>query len=139
MKTPIVCVTRQLHFSSAHRLFNQAFSAGKNSEIFGKCNNENGHGHNYTIEVTVRGPVDPETGYVIDLKVLKSVVDELIVDDCDHKHLNFDVPWLTGIIPTAENLVVAFWNRLQPKIIQGKLHAIRLYETERNFVDYFGE
>lgn len=139
MNQPIVFVTRKLHFNAAHRLFNPAFSDEKNDLIFGKCNNVNGHGHNYEIEVTVSGSIDPETGYVIDLKVLKDIVDQLIVEECDHKHLNYDVPWLKGINPTAENLVVAFWNRLDGQFKQGKLHVIRLYETERNYVEYFGE
>lgn len=139
MAQPIVFVTRKLHFNAAHRLFNPTFSNEKNDDIFGKCNNANGHGHNYEIEVTVSGQIDPETGYVIDLKVLKEIVDRLIVEECDHKHLNFDVPWLQGINPTAENLVVAFWNRLAGHFKQGKLHVIRLYETERNYVEYFGE
>lgn len=139
MAQPVVFVTRKLHFNAAHRLFNPSFSNEKNDEIFGKCNNANGHGHNYEIEVTVSGHIDPETGYVIDLKVLKEIVDRLIVEECDHRHLNFDVPWLQGINPTAENLVVAFWNRLAGSFNQGKLHVIRLYETERNYVEYFGE
>lgn len=138
MTQPVVFVTRKLHFNAAHRLFNPSFSNEKNDEIFGKCNNANGHGHNYEIEVTISGQIDPETGYVIDLKILKDIVDRLIVEECDHRHLNFDVPWLQGINPTAENLVVAFWNRLAGSFKQGKLHVIRLYETERNYVEYFG-
>lgn len=138
MSTPWVYVTRQLHFNAAHRLFNPAFSDEKNDRVFGKCNNVNGHGHNYEIEITVFGPVDPETGYVIDLKEIKDLAEEVIIQDCDHRHLNLDVPWLRGINPTAENLVIAFWNRLNPHFTSAKLFNIRLYETPRNFVDYRG-
>lgn len=138
MNTPWVYVTRQLHFNAAHRLFNPAFSDEENDRVFGLCNNRNGHGHNYEIEITVYGPVDPGTGYVIDLKEIKDLAEEVIIQDCDHRHLNLDVPWLSGVNPTAENLVIAFWERLNPHFKTAKLHNIRLYETPRNFVDYRG-
>lgn len=132
-------VTKQRKFSSAHRLFNPTFDEKKNDEIYDKCNNYYGHGHNYTLEVTVAGKPDPKTGYVIDLKVLKRVIDENITNKVDHKHLNFDVPFLEGIIPTVENLLVVFWGILEDKLPAGKLHRIRLYETDMSFVDYYGE
>jgi len=135
----MVYVTRKAHFSAAHRLFNPTFSDTKNEAVFDKCNNPRGHGHNYVIEVTVAGIPDPETGYVIDLKKLTKLIDEFIIDKVDHKHLNYDVPELLGIIPTAENVAVIFWQILEPHITEGTLHALRLFESENNFVEYRGE
>jgi 6-pyruvoyltetrahydropterin/6-carboxytetrahydropterin synthase len=135
----MVYVTRKAHFSAAHRLYNPTFSDTKNEAIFDKCNNPMGHGHNYEIEVTVKGIPDPETGYVIDLKKLASLMDELIIDKVDHKHLNFDVPELKGIIPTAENIALVFWSLLEPSITEGTLHSIKVFESDNNFVEYFGE
>lgn len=135
----MVYVTRKAYFSASHRLFNPNFSEQKNEEIFDKCNNLNGHGHNYTIEVTVKGLPDPETGYVIDLKKLARIIDTHILSKVDHKHLNVDVDFLRGIIPTAENLAVAFWAILQPQITAGELHSIKVYESDNNYVEYFGE
>jgi 6-pyruvoyltetrahydropterin/6-carboxytetrahydropterin synthase len=135
----MVYVTRKGHFSAAHRLYNPTFSNERNDAIFDKCNNPMGHGHNYTVEVTVAGIPDALTGYVIDLKKLASIMDELIIDRVDHKHLNFDVPELRGIIPTAENIAIVFWQLLEPKITEGKLFAIKVYESDNNFVEYRGE
>jgi len=132
-------VTRRATFSAAHRLYNPTFSDQRNEEVFDKCNNPRGHGHNYTLEVTVRGLPDPATGYVIDLKRLARIIDERILSEVDHRHLNYDVEFLRGVIPTAENLAVAFWQRIAPHIDGGQLHALRLYESENNFVDYRGE
>ncbi|HTR81630.1 MAG TPA: 6-carboxytetrahydropterin synthase, partial [Bacteroidota bacterium] len=102
-------VTRKAHFSAAHRLFNPAFSDEKNLEVYDKCANPNGHGHNYNLEITVAGDPDPETGYVIDLKRLKKIIEEYFVSKVDHKHLNYDVDFLKGVIPTAENIAKACW------------------------------
>ena len=135
----MVYVTRKAHFSASHRLYNPNFTDQQNEEIFDKCNNLNGHGHNYTVEVTVKGLPDPETGYVIDLKKLAGILDEHILSKVDHKHLNIDVEFLHGIIPTAENLAIAFWQILQPQIYAGELHAIKVFESDNNFVEYFGE
>jgi 6-pyruvoyltetrahydropterin/6-carboxytetrahydropterin synthase len=135
----MVYVTRRAHFSAAHRLFNPTFSDSQNDSVFDKCNNVKGHGHNYTIDVTVAGIPDPATGYVIDLKKLARLMDELIIDKVDHKHLNFDVKELRGIIPTAENIALVFWSLLQPQITEGKLHSIKVYESDNNFVEYLGE
>jgi 6-pyruvoyltetrahydropterin/6-carboxytetrahydropterin synthase len=135
----MVYVTRRAHFSAAHRLFNPTFSDERNESVFDKCNNVRGHGHNYTIDVTVAGIPDPSTGYVIDLKKLARLMDELIIDKVDHKHLNFDVEELRGIIPTAENIALVFWSLLQPRITEGKLHSIKVYESDNNFVEYLGE
>ncbi len=132
-------VTRKAGFAASHRLFNPNFPDEKNDRIFDKCNNPNGHGHNYVLEVTVRGIPDPETGYVIDLKELASIMEREILDHVDHRHLNMDVDFLRGIIPTAENLAVVFWRRLEPNITSGELHSVRVFESDNNFVEYLGE
>ncbi|MCX6140185.1 MAG: 6-carboxytetrahydropterin synthase, partial [Candidatus Kapabacteria bacterium] len=106
--------------------------------VFDKCNNIRGHGHNYVLEVTVKGLPDPLTGYVIDLKVLKTILDDVIIYKVDHKHLNFDVDFLLGVIPTVENLCVIFWQQLENRLPSGELHMIRLYESDQNVADYFG-
>lgn len=134
-----VYVTRRTHFNAAHRLHNPDRSDEWNRETFGKCNSPNWHGHNYVLEVTVAGEPDPETGYVIDLSDLKRIVTERIIDVCDHRNLNLDVPFLDGVLPSAENLAIAFWNRLEPHIEGGRLWSVRLHETERNTVEYRGE
>lgn len=133
-----VYVTRQVHFNAAHRLHNPGKSAKWNRETFGPCNNPRWHGHNYVLEVTVKGVPDPATGYVIDLGVLKQVLDQAVLTPCDHKNLNEEVPFLKGVIPTTENLVIAFWSRIAARLPAGELHAVRLFETPRNFADYFG-
>ncbi|MGE3801668.1 MAG: 6-pyruvoyl tetrahydropterin synthase family protein [Candidatus Kapaibacterium sp.] len=135
----MIYVTRKAHFSASHRLYNPEFSDQQNQEIFDKCNNPNGHGHNYVVEVTVKGAPDPQTGYVIDLKKLARILDQEIIDKVDHKHLNHDVDFLRGIIPTAENLAIVFWSILQPSIPSGELHSIKVFESDNNFVEYYGE
>ena len=132
-------VTRREHFSAGHRLFNPAWSDERNAEVFGKCNNPAGHGHNYYLEVTVAGEVDPETGYVVDLKQLKDVIQEYVLAKVDHRNLNEDVDFMRGVIPTAENIAIAIWKQLEHRIPQGTLHNVRLFETEKNIVDYRGE
>jgi 6-pyruvoyltetrahydropterin/6-carboxytetrahydropterin synthase len=135
----MIYITRKLEFCASHRLFNPEYSDEKNAEIFGLCNNPNGHGHNYVMEVTVSGEVHPETGMVLDLKALKELVNEEIILKVDHKNLNVDVPFLKDIIPTAENLAIHFWEVLESKLVGGQLHEIKLYESERNFVIYRGK
>lgn len=135
----MIYVTRRAKFSASHRLYNPTFSDERNEEVFDKCNNIRGHGHNYVLDVTVKGLADPETGYVIDLKRLADLLDEKIVDHVDHRHLNYDVDFLEGIIPTVENLVVLFWQRLEGKLPSGELHSIRLWETDNNVAEYYGE
>ncbi|GBD93767.1 6-carboxy-5,6,7,8-tetrahydropterin synthase [bacterium BMS3Abin05] len=132
-------VTKRVSFSAAHRLYNPNFSDEKNEDIFGLCNNKMGHGHNYDLEVTVRGNVQKETGMVIDLNKLKKILIREIVEKVDHKHLNYDVPFLKGVIPTAENLAVKFWDILKDKIDEGELYEIKLYESRNNFVIYRAE
>lgn len=133
-----VYVTRQVHFNAAHRLYNPAFSAKWNVAEFGLCANAHGHGHNYVLEVTVAGRPDPKTGYILNLADLKAVLQRRIVERCDHRHLNEEVDFLRRVIPTTENLVIAFWHELAPHLPAGRLHCVRLYETPRNFAEYFG-
>jgi 6-pyruvoyltetrahydropterin/6-carboxytetrahydropterin synthase len=136
---PRVRVTRRLHFAAAHRLSNPALSAVENEALYGLCSNPNWHGHNYELDVTVEGEVDPDTGYVLDLKRLKEIVEQEVVDDLDHRNLNLDVEWLSGTIPSTENLVVAIWNRLVDAVPSGRLVRLVLWETPRNSVEYAGE
>lgn len=132
-------VTARLTFSAAHRLHNPDRDAEWNRRIYDKCDNPAGHGHNYALEVSVRGPIDPETGMVIDLKTLKDIMRERVIDRVDHTNLNEDVDFLRGVIPTAENLARCFWQQLAPAIPNGELYEIALQETERNSVRYRGE
>jgi 6-pyruvoyltetrahydropterin/6-carboxytetrahydropterin synthase len=134
-----VDITRQVHFNAAHRLHNPAKSLAWNRRQYGPCTNPHGHGHNYVLEVTVRGRPDPETGYVIDLAELKRILRRVIVAKCDHRNLNTEVAFLRGTIPSAENLVIAFWREIAPHLPRAAaLHRVRLYETPRNFADYYG-
>lgn len=136
---PRVKVSRRLHFSAAHRLFREEWNAEKNRQIFGLCASPNWHGHNYELDVTVEGEIDPETGYVYDLKALKELVESRVVADLDHRNLNRDVPWLAGLNPTTERLVVAIWQRLAEAFPEGvRLARLVLWETPRNFVEYTG-
>ena len=136
---PVVRVTRRLHFSSAHRLFREDWSDERNAQVFGDCSNPNWHGHNYELDVSVSGPVDLETGYVVDLKLLKEIVQDRVVEDVDHRNLNLEVPWLEGRIPSTENFVVAIWERLAGALPAGvTLDRVVLWETPRNFVEYTG-
>lgn len=137
----MVYVTRKAHFNAAHRLNNPSKSEEWNAQTFGKCNYPNWHGHNYVIEVTVVGKPDPDTGYVIDLGKLKKVMEEKILEPCDHRNLNMDVPFLKGVIPTSENLVIAFYDELKEAVEDiaaegSKLYSVKLFETERNIAEY---
>jgi len=136
---PRARVTRRVHFSAGHRLHNPGFSEERNREVYGLCNNPSGHGHNYDLEVTVEGEVDPETGYVMDLGRLKELLGETVLGDLDHANLNVDVPWLKDVIPTTENLAVSIWRRLDGMLDDARLVSVRLWETERNSVEYRGE
>jgi len=133
-----VSVCRKAHFNAAHRLYNSSWSFEKNQEIFGKCNNPNFHGHNYNLEVWVKGEIDPETGYVIDLKILKSIIESEIEDRFDHKNLNEDTIEFKDLIPTAENITVVIWKLIKAKLNPNFDLKIRLYETERNVVEFEG-
>jgi 6-pyruvoyltetrahydropterin/6-carboxytetrahydropterin synthase len=134
-----VTVTRRLRFNAAHRVHNPALPDEENRALFGKCNNPNWHGHNYLLEVSVTGPIDPRTGYVIDLAVLRDLVERELVRHLDHKNLNLDVPFLAGSNPTTENLIVACWQVLAPRVAPGTLRRLRLWETDNNYVDYEGD
>lgn len=134
-----VYLTRQVHFSAAHRLHNPARSLAWNRRRYGLCANPGWHGHNYVLEITVRGRPDPETGYVMDLGELKRIVHRAVIDPCDHHNLNTEVKFLRGKIPTTENLVIAFWQEIAPRLPSAAtLHRVRLYETPRNLADYYG-
>ncbi len=134
----MIYITRKEHFSSSHKLENPEFSPEKNEELFGKCNNF--HGHNYYIEVTLSGTPDSESSYVMDLKLLKKIIHEEILNKVDHKYLN-DVEMFKGIIPTTENMAMKFWDILQSKVSRtnAKLYSIKIYETDKNYVEYRGE
>lgn len=131
-------ITRREVFSSAHRLHNSDLTDEENHNLFGKCNNPNGHGHNYTLEVIVAGEIDERTGYVVDLKELKTIIIDNVIKKVDHKHLNHDVDFLDGINPTTENFAVKIWDQLVDKIPSGKLYSVKLYETENNYIEYKG-
>ena len=135
---PQVTVTRRLHFSAAHRVHNPTLSDAENRQIFGKCNNPNWHGHNYILDVSVRGPLDERTGYVIDLTRVKEVVTTHVIDKVDHRNLNLEVDFLREVIPTTENVVVAFWRELEPALKPAQLTRLVLWETVNNYVEYDG-
>jgi len=132
-----VMVGRRESFNAAHQLYDPGLSEDENRRLFGKCVNL--HGHNYVLEVTVAGGIDAATGYVVDLKFLSDVICRQVIQDVDHRNLNTDVPWLSGRIPTAENLAMTFWDRLQPELPAGLLHSIRLWETEKNWAEVGGQ
>ncbi len=135
----MVYLTRKCEFSAAHYYHNPAFSPEENQRVFGKCNNPNGHGHNYTLEVTVKGEVDARSGFVVDLKELKEVLEREVLNALDHRFLNKEVPEFRDRVPTTENLAIAIWQRLQPKLNVAQLHRVRVYETQDLFVDFYGE
>lgn len=134
---PTLTVTRRVHFNAAHRLHNPTLSDAENRAVFGPCNNPNYHGHNYELEISVEGEVDPKTGYVVDLGVVKRIAEEAVVAALDHQNLNLDVPEFRDLNPTAENIAVVIWQRLDGKL-PGRLVKIVLWETPRNYVEYRG-
>jgi 6-pyruvoyltetrahydropterin/6-carboxytetrahydropterin synthase len=132
-----VLVGRRESFNAAHQLCDPALSEEENRRLFGKCANL--HGHNYVLEVVVAGEIDQASGYVLDLKLLSEVIGRQIIRDVDHRNLNVDVPWLKGLIPTAENLARAFWERLQPELPAGLLRSVRVWETDKNWAEVGGQ
>jgi 6-pyruvoyltetrahydropterin/6-carboxytetrahydropterin synthase len=133
----VTTLTVRVYFEAAHRLHNPQRSDDWNRRTYGKCNNPLGHGHNYALEVAVRGEVDPETGYLIDMGDLKDIINQVVVHDVDHRHLNHEIPWLEGINPTAENLARTFYDRIAPELPRGlHLAAVTVHETERNSATY---
>lgn len=135
---PRSSVTRRVHFNAAHRLHNPERSDEWNRATFGACNNPSYHGHNYELDVTVEGEIDPDTGYVMDLGGLHDLVEERVLRHLDHRNLNVDVPWFEALIPTAENIAVVCWRELAPALPAGLILRLRLWETPRNYVEYEG-
>ena len=133
-----ITVYRKAHFNAAHRLYKEGWSDSKNFEVFGKCSNPNYHGHNYDLEVGVSGDIDPETGFLIDLKILKDIIIEEIETPFDHKNLNIEVPEFKNLNPTVENIAVVIWNKLRTRLDAKYGISVKLYETARNFVVYNG-
>ena len=132
-------LSRRYLFSASHRLHSEAMSQAENQSTYGKCNNPHGHGHNYTLEVTVKGEVDSRSGFVVDLKQLKEVMHREVLDAMDHRFLNKEVPEFLHKIPTTENIAIAIWQRLIAKLAAARLHRVRVYETPDLFVDFYGE
>ena len=136
----MVYLTRTEHFNAAHKLYNPAWSYEKNEEIFGKCANENWHGHNYELLVTVKGNPSPDTGFVFDVKRLSNIIKDQVIEKLDHRNLNIDVAFMKGKMCSTENLAIAIWDEMVPHLPAGvQLHSIKLYETPRIYVEYFGE
>ncbi|MEI7597508.1 MAG: 6-carboxytetrahydropterin synthase [Bacteroidota bacterium] len=136
----MIYITRREHFNAAHRLFKKEWTDEKNLEVFGKCSNPNWHGHNYELFVTVKGNPNSETGFVMNLKMLSSIIKEKVLDLIDHKNFNLEVEFLKNIQPTTENVAIAIWNQIATDIIKAgaQLHCVKLVETENNYVEYFG-
>ena len=136
---PIVTVTRRLHFNAAHRVHNPSLPDAENKELFGKCNNPNWHGHNYVLDVSVKGEISPKTGYVMDLGALKDAVNREVIDKVDHRNLNLEVDFMQGRIPTTENIVVAMWGVIAPLVAPATLARLVLWETQNHSAEYTGE
>jgi 6-pyruvoyltetrahydropterin/6-carboxytetrahydropterin synthase len=138
-KKPMVYITRIEHFNAAHKLFNPNWSREKNEEVFGKCANENWHGHNFELHVTLKGEPSTETGFVYDVKKLSVILNEHVIEKLDHKNLNVDVDFMSGKLCSIENLIMGIWNQLVPHLPAGvQLHCLKLYETPRIYVEYYG-
>lgn len=135
---PEVTVTRRMHFNAAHRVHNPELSNEENERLFGRCNNPNWHGHNYILDVSVVGPIESRTGYVMDLAALKRVVQDAVIDKVDHRNFNLEVDFMRGVIPTAENIVVGCWKVLAPRVAPARLVRLVLWETPNNYVEYEG-
>ncbi len=132
-------VTRKVHFNGAHKLYNPSWSVGKNDEVFGKCANTNWHGHNFDLFVTVKGTPRPNTAFVMDLKKLKIILEDKVVSQLDHKNFNLDVDFLKDVMPSIENIAIRIWDQIEPELPEGvELHRIKLYETENQYVEYYG-
>jgi 6-pyruvoyltetrahydropterin/6-carboxytetrahydropterin synthase len=135
----MIFLTRHEHFNAAHKLYNPSWTEEKNREIFGKCANHNWHGHNYELIVTIKGEIDPDTGFLMDAKELSRILQEEVCEKIDHRNLNMDVDFMKGILPSTENLAIGIWKLIVPHLPSGvKLHCVKLYETPRICVEYFG-
>lgn len=132
-------LTRRAEFSAAHFYWVEAWTPEENARVFGKCANRNGHGHNYTLEVTVAGEIDPVTGFVVDLKQLKDILEREVISVYDHRHLNLEIDDFKPVVPTCENIAIAVWRRLDDKIPNARLHRVRVYEMPDLFADFLGE
>ena len=140
MSKPILYITRKEHFNAAHKLYNNAWTPEQNEAVFGKCANANWHGHNFDLYVTVKGTPNPDTGFIMDLKLLKRIIKEEVIEHLDHRNLNEDVPFLKGVLPSIEHIATAIWQRIEPRLPENcRLHKVLLYETEQNFVEFYGE
>ncbi len=137
----MIYLTRRERFNAAHRLFIEEWDDTKNFEVFGKCSNPNWHGHNYELFVTVKGNLNPKTGFVVNLKVLSKIIREHVIDKVDHKNLNLDVPFMQGKITSTENVAITFWEILEPFVneLNCELHCIKVAETENNYIEYYGK
>jgi 6-pyruvoyltetrahydropterin/6-carboxytetrahydropterin synthase len=140
----MIYISRDVHFCAAHKLYNESWSKEKNEEIFGACANENWHGHNFDMTVTIKGEVDPDTGFVMNFKTLKKIINEEVLDKVDHKNLNLDVEFMQGKLTSCENLIVEIWKILSPKIQEATdnrvaLHSLKIKETNKNYAEYFGD
>lgn len=137
----MVYITRRERFNAAHRVSREEWSDEKNYEVFGKCSNKNWHGHNFDLFVTVKGKVNPETGFVINLKTLSNILKSRVIDKIDHKNLNLDVDFMQGLMTSTENLAIQIWKQIEIPVseIGGQLHSVKVYESENNFVEYFGD
>lgn len=135
----LLFITRKEHFNAAHKLYNPTWSEEKNEAVFGKCANKNWHGHNFDLYVTVKGYPNEETGFVMDLKVLKQIIQEHVIDRLDHKNINTDVDFMEGKMASIENLATAIWDQIEPHLVGCRLHCVRLWETHNNYVEYYGD
>lgn len=137
----MIFITRREHFNAAHRLFRPDFTDEENLQVFGKCSNPNWHGHNYTLYVTMKGEVNPETGFLMNLKELSSIIRTHIIEPLDHRNMNVEVPFMKGVMPSTENLAIAVWKELEKHLVghRAVLHCVRIEETENNFVEYYGQ
>ena len=135
----MILLTRKADFSSAHFYWNDSWTEAENQRVFGKCANRHGHGHNYTLEVTVKGDPDATSGFVVDLKELKQIIEREVVSVYDHRHLNHEVPEFKTLVPTTENIAISIWRRLEGKVPGAQLHRVRVYEMPELFADFYGE
>lgn len=136
----MIFITRRERFNAAHRMFRKDWDDARNMEVFGKCSNPNWHGHNYTLYVTVKGELNPQTGYLVNLKDLSRIINQRVIDKLDHKNMNLEVDFMKDVIASTENLAIGIWNELYQdvKSLGAELHCVKVYETENNFVEYFG-
>ncbi len=139
MTKKLVYITRKEHFNAAHKLYNPSWTREENDAVFGKCANENWHGHNFDLFVTVKGSPDDDTGFIMDLKKLRDIINTYVVDLLDHQNINLDVAFMAGKMASIENLAIGIWEQIEPHLSGCELHRVKLWETHNNYVEYFGE